>query len=712
MNSHKEYAGIDYFKFVAAFLVIAIHTSPLAAFTENGNFILTRVIARVAVPFYFMTSGFFLISRYAYHTDKLRSFLKKVAVIYGIAILAYIPLNVYNHYFSMDHLLPNLLKDIFFDGTMYHLWYLPASMFGAVIAWVLVRKAGFYKAFGITILFYIVGMFGDSYYGVIRDIPAIEKVYDRMFELFDYTRNGIFFAPVFFVMGGMIADKKDKSPQKISVAGLSISALLMLSEGMVLHIFDVQRHDTMYFALLPCMYFLFVLLTQLQGQRKEVLRTMALVIYIIHPMVIVAVRLLAKILGLQTLLVENSLIHYVAVCIVSAVISFLFVRGLHKMRGKRSTACVKKSRAWIEIDFNNLSHNVNTLNKILPEKCELMAVVKAEAYGHGAYEVATHINRLGVKAFAVATIDEGVELRRYGVTGEILILGYTAPIRARELRKYDLIQTLIDYDYVCALNEQGYTVKGHIKIDTGMHRLGFSCEDMEKIEHTFSMKHINVCGIFTHLCSSDSLDEAEQNFTGIQIANFYKVIMRLETCGIFIPKTHIQSSYGLLNYSELQCDYVRVGISLYGVSSAFHDETKLHIDLRPVLSLKARVILIRDIRKGESVGYGRAFVPERDGRIAILPVGYADGYPRNLSCGKGYVLVNGQKAPIAGRICMDQLAVDVTDIPDVKVGMSATLIGRDGQEKITAPMTAENADSISNELLSRLGRRLEIIIKK
>lgn len=709
MSNRKGYIGIDYFKFVAAFLVIAIHTSPLATFTGNGDFILTRIIARVAVPFYFMASGFFLISRYAYNTNKLREFLKKMAVIYGISVLIYIPLNVYNHYFSVEHLLPNLIKDIFFDGTMYHLWYLPASMFGAIIAWFLVRKVGFERALGITILLYVVGVFGDSYYGVVCNIPTIQRFYTNMFELFDYTRNGFFFAPVFFVMGGMIADKADRGSKKISVMGLSISAVLMLAEGMVLHTLDLQRHDSMYFALLPCMYFLFILLVQPKGQRKEVFRTMALAIYIIHPMVIVAVRLVAKILRSQALLVENSLIHYLAVCIVSVVISFLFAKVLHKMKGKRNTACVKKARAWIEIDLNNLSHNVDTLNKILPKKCELMAVVKAQAYGHGAYEVATHINRLGVNTFAVATIDEGIELRQYGIAGEILILGYTAPMRAKELRKYDLIQTLIDYEYACTLNEQRYSVKGHIKIDTGMHRLGFDCMDIEKIESIFSMNHIKVCGIFTHLCSSDSLDEKVQRFTRMQIANFYNVIEMLEKEGITIPKIHIQSSYGLLNYPELNCDYARVGISLYGVTSAFNDETKHHIDLRPVLALKARVILLRDIKKGESVGYSRTFVAERDSRIAILPIGYADGFPRNLSCGKSYVLISEQKAPIVGRICMDQLAVDVTDIPDVKVGMTATLIGKDGEKEITAPMIAENADSISNELLCRMGRRLEII---
>ena len=710
MNRNKEYAGVDYFKLIAAFLVIAIHTSPLATYSEIGDFVLTRIIARVAVPFYFMVSGYFLISRYAYNTDKLKNFLKKMVVIYEISIFLYIPVNVYNHYFSMEYLLPNLLKDFFFDGTMYHLWYLPASMLGAVIAWFLVRKVGFYKALWLTGLLYFAGMFGDSYYGLISGIFGVERVYHFLFDLFDYTRNGIFFAPIFFVMGGMIADRPIGYSRKVSLIGLCCSGLLMLCEGLVLHTLGSQRHDSMYVALLPCMYFLFILLLHFKGQRKKVLRTMALVIYIVHPMVIVAVRLLAKILGLQAMLVENSLIHYLAVCLISVMCSYLFYWMMKKRADKTREACGKRTRAWVEIDLNNLSHNVEILNKILPEKCELMAVVKAQAYGHGAFEVASHINRLGVKAFAVATIDEGIELRRYGITGEILILGYTAPTRAKELHKYDLIQTLIDYEYVRMLEAQGYYVKGHIKMDTGMHRLGFACADIEEIENVFSMKHIKVCGILTHLCSSDNLAESEQSYTRRQIADFYDLVGHLKKNGITIPKIHIQSSYGLLNYPELKCDYVRVGISLYGVSSAFNDETKQKLDLRPVLALKTRVILLRDIEEGESVGYSRTFVSERRSKIAILPIGYADGYPRNLSGGKSYVLINGKRAPIVGRICMDQLAVDVTDIHDVKVGMIAVLIGKDGEEEITTPMVAESADSISNELLCRMGERLERVI--
>lgn len=226
------------------------------------------------------------------------------------------------------------------------------------------------------------------------------------------------------------------------------------------------------------------------------------------------------------------------------------------------------------------------------------------------------------------------------------------------------------------------------------------------------MKNLNITGIFTHLSSADSLEEKDVEFTRKQINSFYNLLDKLKAGGVNIPKIHIQSSYGLLNYPELECDYVRMGIALYGVLSSPGDMTKLQLDLKPVLSLKARVILIREVKQGESVGYGRAFTATRDSLIGILPVGYADGVPRSLSCGNSYVLINGQYAPVVGRICMDQLAVDVTDIRGINIDSVATLIGKDGNEEITAQAAAGSADSITNELLSRMGRRLVIVRKK
>lgn len=718
----KSYTGIDFFRLAAALLIITIHTSPLADFSETGDFILTRIAARAAVPFFFVTSGFFLISRYNYQMGKLCAFVKKTALIYGAAILIYLPVNLYNGYFKMDNLLPNLIKDIVFDGTLYHLWYLPASIIGGAIAWYLVKKLDYKKAFAAAAVLYLMGLFGDSYYGLTEKSLICSSFYALLFQISDYTRNGIFFAPVFFVMGGFIADRKeeaacnelicaDSEPRRAESVkdgvcfGLMLA--LMLAEGLTLHHFQIQRHDSMYVFLPPCVYFLFSFLLQFRGRRRVWLRDVSLIVYLIHPMMIVIIRMFAKLFSMQSLLVDNSVVHFLAVTAASIVFSAAAVGLWGRFGRKRKRHNTDTDRAYVEINLENLAHNAEVLRSALPRGCELMAVVKAEAYGHGMCEIAIHLDKIGVKAFAAATIEEGIRLRRCGIRGEILILGYTAPERAREIRKYDLTQTLIDYDYACRLEEQGCTVKVHMKIDTGMHRLGFDSDfNMEEILCVFAMEHLVINGIYTHLCVADSLEEEDVWFTKQQIANFYGVLKQLKKQGIHVPKIHIQSSYGLLNYPELKCNYVRAGVALYGVLSTPDAQTKLQLNLRPVLALKAKVILLRFVPQGESVGYGRTFVADRDSVIAILPVGYADGFPRNLSGRDSYVLINGNWAPIVGRICMDQLAVDVTDIADVEVGMTATLIGSDGSETIAAPAVAVDSGSITNELLSRLGSRL------
>lgn len=711
MTKHESYSGIDYFRFIAALLIVAIHTSPLASFSETGNFIFTRIIARIAVPFFFMTSGFFLISKYAYNAKKLETFIKKTALLYGAAILLYIPVNIYNGYFKMDGLLPNIIKDIVFDGTFYHLWYLPAAIISGSIAWYLVKKVHYRKALLITSALYITGLFGDSYYRIAERVSCLNDFYNLIFQVSDHTRNGIFFAPVFFILGGYIADSRERLSLKRSIGGFVICFTLMLGEALTLHHFDLQRHDSMYVFLLPTMYCLFNILLYFRGKRHTGIRTISLIIYIIHPFMIVVIRLSGKLLHLQNLLIENSLIHYFTVCFASVMSGMVITSLWNRLKPKRAKHAVGTDRAYLEINLNNLEHNVDALQKAMPPKCKLMAVVKAEAYGHGMYEVTTYLDQIGISSFAVATIDEGIRLRKYGISGEILILGYTSPSRAKELCKYKLTQTLIDYGYLLLLSKQGYDIKAHLKIDTGMHRLGFDTEDQEKILAAFSMKHIKVTGIFTHLCAADSLEESDAAFTNKQIDCFYKLLDWLKKSNLNIPKVHIQSSYGLLNYPELDCDYVRIGVALYGVLSSPDDKTNLKLDLRPVLSLKARVVLLRKIKQGENVGYSRAFTAARDSLIAILPIGYADGFPRNLSCGNSYVLISGQQAPVIGKICMDQLAVDVTDIPDVKIGTIATLIGKDGNEEITAPTVAECSGSIANELLSRMGQRLNIIRK-
>lgn len=716
-----SYTGIDFFRLAAAILVIAIHTSPLLSFNPTCDFILTRIFARTAVPFFLMTSGFFMISRWTPNNDRLKKFVKKTALIYLAAILLYIPINIYNGYFQMENLLPNIIKDIVFDGTLYHLWYLPAAIIGAAIAWLLVKKLDYGKALVIAAILYLIGMFGDSYYKIAENQAFLAEFYKLVFQVSDYTRNGIFFAPVFMILGGLIADSRRRISLMKSTAGFVVCLLLMLSEGLTLHHFNVQRHDSMYIFLVPCMYFLFSCLLNFRGKRLVWLKDLALIMYIIHPMMIVAVRLLAKILHAESALIENSLIHFLAVTISSVVFGAACEAFLSLIKRKKSGIFSqtggflasdtqrKTDRAYIEINLKNLEHNARVLQNAMPPGCRLMAVVKANAYGHGSFETASTLNRIGVRAFAAATVDEAASLRKYGIRGEILILGATDISRAGLLKKYNLTQSIIDFEYAEALNRCGFPVKVHIKADTGMHRLGIPCDDISSAAKIFSMQNLNVCGIYTHLSCSESRSPDDIEFTNYQIDSFYNMIDGLKKRGLTIPKIHIQSSYGLLNYPELQCDYVRAGVALYGVLSSPNDSTVLKLNLRPVLSLKSRIILIRSVSKGESIGYDRCFTAARDSRIAILPIGYGDGFPRNLSCGRAYVRIKSRLFPIIGRVCMDSLTVDITDGEDISVGDTAVLIGAGNSGGLSAPEVADSSDTITNELLSRMGCRLPII---
>ena len=701
----KTYSGIDYFRIIAAFLVVAIHTSPLASIDNTADFILTQVIARVAVPFFFMTSGFFLFRRTEDEGKRLAVFLKKMIMLYVIAVLLYLPLNLYHGVPEERTYLPNLLKNIFFHGTYLHLWYLPVAIFGAAISWVLLRSLKEKGALAIGLILYIVGLFGDSYYGFAAKIPAFQAFYQAVFTFFSYTRNGLFFAPVFFILGALAAKRQKRYELKTCMAGLWISLALMIAEGLLLRGLMVQRHDSMYIMLLPCMIFLFQSLLMWNGRSAKGLRNISATVYIIHPMMIALVYKFAAVTNLQWL-GHNSVARFSAVALASLAVAVLFTIFLREMRpGKAPLRQVDMDRAWVEIILKNLCHNARALQEALPKGCRLMAVVKANAYGHGDIEVSKALNRIGVRAFAVATIDEGIRLRENGIQGEILILGHTDSLRALQLYQYRLSQTVVDVQYAAVLSNTRKPVQVHIKVDTGMHRLGESYDHASKIAPLFHYGHLKVNGIFSHLCVSDSIKAEDINFTKLQIKRFFGLLEELKAYQIEIPKTHIQSSYGVLNYPEIRCDFARLGLALYGASH----KGKQNVNLKPVLSLKARVVLIKKISAGESVGYGRQFVAERDTRIAVLPIGYADGIPRNLGNEQGCVLLHGCRAPIIGGICMDQLMVDVTDIPNIKCGDTATLIGCDGTDEITVKEVAENAGTIPNELFSRLSSRLERI---
>ncbi len=366
-------------------------------------------------------------------------------------------------------------------------------------------------------------------------------------------------------------------------------------------------------------------------------------------------------------------------------------------------------RAWAEISKENLAHNVRLLRSVLPETCDIMAVVKANAYGHGDLEISRYLNCLDIRAFAVATIEEGIRLRQKGVTGEILILGYTPASRASELFYFQLSQTVVDAEHAKDLNRFSNSLQVHVKVNTGMNRQGVDFNHLNEIISIFACKNLRINGIFTHLCVSDSNETDDIAFTNQQIQDFFVLLECLKNENIKIPKIHIQSSYGILNYPGLPCDYARIGIALYGMLSDRSDLTKLSLDLKPILSLKSKVSMVRTIKIGESVGYGREFIASKNSIIAVVSIGFADGIPRNLSTGKGSVLIRGHKMLIVGRICMDQLMVDVTGFTDIARGDIVTLIGKDGTEEIRADQMAESAGTITNELLSRLGSRLERI---
>jgi len=365
------------------------------------------------------------------------------------------------------------------------------------------------------------------------------------------------------------------------------------------------------------------------------------------------------------------------------------------------------SRSWVEIDIANLHHNVRVLQAHLPVGCALMPAVKANAYGHGAVELSHELNNMGIYSFCVAAAREGVELRQNGIRGEILILGYTHPEDFHLLEKYRLTQTVVDYSHATMLNSYGKKIMVHVAIDTGMRRLGERSENREKIAKIFGCRNLIINGIFTHCNVMDSRTPQDIDFTNDQIGKLNEVLGWLKSRGVLLPKVHIQSSYGVFNYPHLKCAYARVGIALFGMLSTHEDTVSYNTGLKPVLSVKTRVSAIKYVSQGEAVGYGLAFVAKRDMKIAVLAIGYADGVPRGLSCGVGHVLINGHKAPVVGRVCMDQMMVDITGSTGITQGDTAVIIGESEGAAITACEIAAQTGTISNEILSRLGRRLE-----
>ncbi|MCL2409727.1 MAG: serine racemase VanT catalytic subunit [Oscillospiraceae bacterium] len=361
-------------------------------------------------------------------------------------------------------------------------------------------------------------------------------------------------------------------------------------------------------------------------------------------------------------------------------------------------------RAWVEIDMSALRHNVSTIKGRLAPGCEIMAVVKADAYGHGAAEISSQLRQAGVNTFAVATVGEAIQLRESGLDSEILVMGCTSPQDAGLLAEHNLKQVVADGKHAKLLNETGSKLAIHIAIDTGMHRLGIEPDNMAEIEGIFACENLKVEGLATHFAAPDSLDESDIAFTRAQYDKFMDTVNALKGKGYNVGKLHMQSSYAVLNYPDFKCDFIRPGISLYG---ALHNaSTAKNPGLRPVLSLRARVAQVRWIKPGESVSYGRTFSTTRPMKIATVSIGYADGVPRQISGTGAQVLIHSQRALIIGRICMDMLMLDVTHIDHVGPLDIVTLIGRDVADEIRCEEFAMRADTITHDVLCRLGQRL------
>ena len=367
-------------------------------------------------------------------------------------------------------------------------------------------------------------------------------------------------------------------------------------------------------------------------------------------------------------------------------------------------------RTWAEVDFDKLAHNYHALRGLAPAGTKYLGLVKADAYGHGAVPVAKKLEELGADYLGVACLDEAIEVREAGVKTPILILGCTSSIYAAELVKYNITQACYDLEYAKELSagaqKAGGTITVHIQCDTGMTRLGFMCHEdtMEKsaseIIEAVKLPGLKAEGIFTHFSDSDGSEE----YTMLQCGRFQDIIQRVRDLGYEFEIRHCANSAATLLYPATYLDMIRPGIVQFG---HFPDAKMDHAlcDLVPVLELKSRVATVRDVPANTPVSYGRTNTLTRPSRLAVIPVGYGDGFCRGFS-NKLTVLINGKKLPIVGRICMDMCMVDVTDAPDVKEGDVAILYGSDGTNDQPVEAGAEIMNTISYELLCVLTKRI------
>lgn len=368
----------------------------------------------------------------------------------------------------------------------------------------------------------------------------------------------------------------------------------------------------------------------------------------------------------------------------------------------------RPSRIYATIDLDAVTWNLENMKKNISEDTKIIAVLKADAYGHGAVPIAQHIESLPyIWGMAVACVEEGMELREAGIKKPILILGYTFAEDYPTIIEHDMRPAVFTLEMAQHLSDaavkMNQTAKIHIKIDTGMGRIGYRDieEAVPEILKISKLPHIEVEGIFTHFARAD---ESETTPAYIQLEKFRKFISRLEEEGLSIPMKHCSNSAGIIRMKEANMDAVRAGIILYGLYPSDEVE-KEPVALRPVMELKTHISYLKTVKKGTAISYGGTFVTQKETKVATIPVGYADGYCRGLS-NKGYVLIHGKKAPILGRVCMDQFMVDVTEINDAKILDEVTLLGRDGKEKITLEELGDLSGRFNYEFACCISKRV------
>ena len=372
-----------------------------------------------------------------------------------------------------------------------------------------------------------------------------------------------------------------------------------------------------------------------------------------------------------------------------------------------------KLRCWLEINLSYLKNNIESIKSIISDDLDIIAVVKANGYGLGALNIAKYLASIGIKYFAVATLEEALELRiRGNIKEDIIILSWTAPSEKETLIKYDLTQSLIDFEYAKKLNELPGVVKCHIKIDTGMNRFGQTVNDIENIREIYTYKNLKVLGIYSHLCRVREFGEEPDNYTKMQIENFNITIEQLEKEGINVGLKHIMNSFGILRFNDKKYDLVRPGLLMYGVSP---DPNNQEIDklldennFKPVASLKCKVMTIKTIEEGEKVGYNSKFIAQEKTKIATISIGYADGLSFASSRNEFRVIIKGYLCPVIGNVCMDNTIVKIPLDSDIQEGDIATLFGYadDGDEHLNHKEFLTKSGAPIGETFARLGQRI------